>query len=129
MRETAALICEVYDASWEAIRAFVTKIGPPTVPSLITAAVAKKETVASKRASSTIISFGKVAVSRLAPLVADDRWYAQLAGANMLGAIAMPEAVPLLQPLLRRADPRVARAAVAALGKIDDPAAARAGQT
>ena len=39
------------------------------------------------------------------------------------------EAVPLLQPLLRKSDPRVAQAAVAALGKIDDPAAARAVQT
>jgi HEAT repeat protein len=129
MRETASLIGDVDDAGWEGIRAIVTKIGPSTVPSLITAAVAEKETLASKRASGTIISFGKIVVSRLAPLVADDRWYAQLAGANMLGAIASPEAVPLLQPLLRRADPRVAQAAVAALGKIDDPAAARAVQT
>jgi HEAT repeat protein len=34
--------------------------------------------------------------------------------------------VPLLQPLLRKTDPRVARAAVAALTAIPDPAAARA---
>src|SRR2546430_9330943 len=65
----------------------------------------------------TIIGFGKAAVSRLAPLVSDDRWYAQLAGATILGAIASPEAVPLLQPLLRKSDARVAQAAVAALGK------------
>ena len=38
----------------------------------------------------------------------------------------MPEAVPLLQPLLRGGDPRVMRAAVRALSNIDDPAAARA---
>ena len=68
-------------------------------------------------------------MTRLAPLVSDDRWYAQLTGATILGAIASPEAVPLLQPLLRKSDPRVAQAAVAALGKIDDPAAARAVQT
>ena len=91
--------------------------------------MSEQETVASRRASTTIIGFGKAAVSRLAPLVSDDRWYAQLAGATILGAIASPEAVPLLQPLLRKSDARVAQAAVAALGKIDDPAAARAVQT
>ena len=37
--------------------------------------------------------------------------------------------MPLLQPLLRQSDPRVAREAVAALGVIPDPAAARAIQT
>src|SRR6202007_1400167 len=103
----------------------ITRIGPSTVAPLIAAVPSEKDTAASRRASSAIISFGKAAVSRLAPLVSDDRWYAQLAGATLLGAIASPEAVPLLQPLLRKSDPRVAQAAVAALGKIDDPAAAR----
>jgi HEAT repeat protein len=47
-------------------------------------------------------------------------------GARLLGRIAAAEAVPLLQPLLRRGEPRVARAAVSALGVIADPSAARA---
>jgi HEAT repeat protein len=46
--------------------------------------------------------------------------------ARLLGRIGTAEAVPLLQPLLRQKDPRVAREAVAALGVIPDPAAARA---
>ena len=46
--------------------------------------------------------------------------------AEILGRIASPEAVPLLQPLLRRNDPKVTRHAIAALANIDDPAAARA---
>jgi HEAT repeat protein len=129
MRDTVSLIGDVDDAGWDNISAIITKIGPPTVGALIPAVVVEKDTVASRRVSATLISFGKTAVSRLAPLVSDDRWYAQLAGANILGAIASPEAVPLLQPLLRKTDPRVAQAAVAALGKIDDPAAARAVQT
>jgi hypothetical protein len=129
MRETVALIGDIDDAGWDSIRTIVTKIGPSTVSALVTAAVVEQETLASRRASTTIISFGKAAISRLAPLVSDDRSYAQLAGATILGAIASPEAVPLLQPLLRKSDPRVAQAAVAALGKIDDPAAARAVQT
>ncbi len=37
--------------------------------------------------------------------------------------------MPLLQPLLRKSDPRVARFALAALGGIDDPSAARAVHT
>ena len=50
----------------------------------------------------------------------------QRRGARLLGRIGTADAVPLLQPLLRQSDPRVARAAVAALGVIHDPAAARA---
>ena len=129
MRETVSLLGDIDDAGWESIRAIVTQIGASTVGVLTTAAVVENETVASRRAVDTIVGFGKAAVSRLAPLVADDRWFAQKTGAMLLGAIASPEAVPLLQPLLRKSDPRVAQAAVAALGKIDDPAAARAVQT
>ncbi len=129
MRETVSLLGDIDDSGWDSIQAIVTKIGPSTVAALTAAAVVEKETVASRRAADTIVGFGKTAVSRLAPLVADDRWFAQKTGAMLLGAIASPEAVPLLQPLLRKSDPRVAQAAVAALGKIDDPAAARAVQT
>ena len=129
MRETMALLDDIDETGWKSLHAVLTRIGPATVPALITAAAAEKETIGTKRAMGTIASFGKPAVTRLAPLVSDDRWYAQLAGAQLLGAIASPEAVPLLQPLLRKSDPRVAQAAVAALGKIDDPAAARAVQT
>ena len=82
------------EPGWDAVRLIVTRIGPSTIPALLTAAVAENETLASKRVSGTIISFGKAAVSRLAPLISDDRWYAQLTGANILGAIASPEAVP-----------------------------------
>ncbi|HUP39845.1 MAG TPA: HEAT repeat domain-containing protein, partial [Vicinamibacterales bacterium] len=46
--------------------------------------------------------------------------------AEVLGRIAAPEAVPLLQPLLRRSDSKVTRAAISALANIQDPAAARA---
>src|SRR5262249_29865275 len=56
----------------------------------------------------------------------DQRWFVQVTGARVLGKIATAEAVPLLQPLLRRSDPRVARQAIAALGNIADPSAARA---
>jgi len=73
-----------------------------------------------------IVGFGDKAVLRLASLVTDKRWFVQRRGARLLGRIGKADAVPLLQPLLRQNDPRVAREAVAALGVIQDPAAARA---
>jgi hypothetical protein len=59
----------------------------------------------------------------------DGRWYMQRNAAHVLGRLAAVDAVPILQPLLRKGDPRVARAAVSALGVIADPAAARAVHT
>ena len=53
-------------------------------------------------------------------------WFVQRNVADLLGHLRAPEAVPLLQPLLRGTDPRVMGAAVQALSNIDDPAAARA---
>jgi HEAT repeat protein len=73
-----------------------------------------------------LLGYGVRAVSRVAPLVSSPHWYAQRNAAALLGEIGVPEGVPLLQPLLRGADPRVMRAAVQALSNIDDPAAARA---
>jgi HEAT repeat protein len=58
--------------------------------------------------------------------VNDERWFVQLNGVVLLGRIAAPEGVPLLQPLLRKADPRLTPRVVSALAGIDDPAAARA---
>jgi HEAT repeat protein len=65
-------------------------------------------------------------VPRLGSLLGDARWYAQAAGARLLGRIGAATGVPLLQPLLRQNDPAVIREAVKALGAIPDPSAARA---
>src|SRR5213079_3304000 len=96
---------------------------------LKSAVAVEHETSASERAGTLIVGFGAPAVGRLASLVGDSRWFAQCAGARILGRIGVPEAVPLLQPLVRKSDPRVAREAIAALGAIPDPSAARAIQT
>jgi HEAT repeat protein len=85
--------------------------------------------LASRRAEEAILGFGKPAAARLASLVSDARWFVQRNGARLLGRIGSPDAVPLLQPLLRQSDPRVVREAVSALSAIDDPAAARAVHT
>lgn len=129
LAETLSLIEDLDDDAWDAVRGLITKIGPSTVTTLSAAAATERETRGSQRASAVILAFGKAAISRLAPLVADDRWFAQLKGATLLGLIGSADVVPLLQPLLRKTDARVARAAVVGLGKIDDAAAARAVQT
>jgi hypothetical protein len=129
MRETVALIGDVDDEGWTAIRAVVDTVGVTTVESLKAVVSVEPDTVATARAEDIIVGFTARAVTRLTSLVGDSRWFVQRRGARLLGRIGTAEAVPLLQPLLRQSDPRVARQAVAALGAIQDPAAARAIQT
>jgi hypothetical protein len=126
MRETAALAGDLDEATWASVRAVMATIGPSSVESLKPLLAVERDGPAVQRAEAAILEFGAPAVNRLASLVSDDRWYAQRNAARLLGKIASPEAVPLLQPLLRRGEPRVAEAAVAALAAIPDPAAARA---
>jgi len=126
MRETAALIGDVDEEGWQAIRGIAARAGPSSVEALKPIAAVEHETLASRRAEDLIETFGTSAVPRLASLVGDPRWFAQRAGARLLGRTRAAEAVPLLQPLLRKGDARVAREAIAALGAIDDPSAARA---
>jgi len=129
MRETASIMGDIDDNAWNAVRTIITTVGPSSIEALRPLVAVEHEGLASTRASETIVAFGKPSISRLAPLIADSRWFAQRAGATLLGTIASAEVVPLLQPLLRKSDPRVTQAAVAALGKVDDPSAARAIQT
>jgi hypothetical protein len=129
MRETASIIGDLDDPSWQKVRTIFTTVGHSSIEALRGLVAVEHEGIASRRASETIIAFGKPAISRLAPLVADSRWFAQRAGAWLLGTIGSADVVPLLQPLLRKSDARVTQAAVAALGKVDDPSAARAIQT
>ena len=126
MRETAALIGDIDEAGWRSIRAVVDVVGVATIEALKPIVMVEEPTLASQRAEEAILGFGQLAVLRLAPLVDDERWFVQRNGARLLGRTGSPEAVPLLQPLLRRSDPRVVREAVSALGSINDPAAARA---
>jgi HEAT repeat protein len=126
MRESVALIGEVDEDNWHAMKAVIDAIGVSSVEALKSVVAVERDDLTTARAESVIVGFGQKAVMRLASLVNDDRWFVQRRGALILGRIANAEAVPLLQPLLRQADPRVARAAVTALGVIQDPAAARA---
>jgi hypothetical protein len=129
MRETAALIGEVDDQAWAAIRAVVAAVGPASIEALKAALLVEQDSAATRRAEELIVGFGAKAVGRLTSVVGDGRWFVQRRGAQILGRIATAEAVPLLQLLLRQPDTRVAQAAVSALAAIRDPAAARAIQT
>ena len=129
MRETVALIGDVDDAGWAAIKAVIETVGVASVEALKVAVSVEHDGLATERADTIIVGFGLRSVNRLASLVGDSRWFVQCRGAKLLGRIGAAEAVPLLQPLLRQKDPRVARAAITALGAIPDPAAARAIQT
>jgi hypothetical protein len=103
--------------------------GPAAIDALRRLVEVDELTPARARASAVIVRYGSPAASRLGPLVGSDQWYTRRNAAELLGELAVPESVPLLQPLLRGSDPRVMRAAIRALANIDDPAAARAVHT
>jgi HEAT repeat protein len=129
MRETAALIGDVDADLWPSLQAMIRAIGPSSVESLKPVLVSEHDTVATARAEDLIVEFKNAAATRLASLAADPRWFVQRRAARLLGRIGAAEAVPLLQPLLRGGDARVAREAISALSAIPDPSASRAMQT
>jgi hypothetical protein len=126
MRETALLLGDLEAPEFEKIQSIVKIVGPSSIEALKPVLMIEQETIASQRAMEMVVGFRRQAIGRLASLTEDGRWFVQRNAAKMLGRIGTVEAVPLLQPLLRKGDPRVARAAVSALGVIADPAAARA---
>jgi len=126
MRETALLLGDLDAPQLATVGAIVSTIGPASIEALKPLLMTEEETAGFQRAADMVVTFKGPAVNRLAPLTEDSRWFVQRNGARLLGRIAAAEAVPLLQPLLRKGEPRVARAAVSALGVIADPSAARA---
>ena len=126
LRETAALAGDVDEETWRTIRGLMEQVGVASLEALKPLLMSDEETAASGRAADLAAGFGPAAVGRLGALVSDDRWYVQRNAARLLGRTRSPEAVPLLQPLLRRGDPRVVVETVSALGNIPDPSAARA---
>ena len=126
VQEAVAQLGDLELEPLELFGAICHAIGLPVIDALMAVLRMEEETSARSRAMDIIVALGPPAVARLGPLVGDSRWFVQCCGADILARIAAPEAVPLLQPLLRSGDPRVMRHAVAALAGIDDPAAARA---
>jgi HEAT repeat protein len=124
-REAADMLGEMDEEAAAHFAHTCRHVGPAAVDALRELLQSEQETPAMKRARPLILEHGARAVTRLAPLVSSTQWFVQRNVAEMFGELASPEAVPLLQPLLRGTDPRVLRSAVRALSNIDDPAAAR----
>jgi HEAT repeat protein len=116
----------VEERDWTALKSVIAAIGAASVEALKSVILVEEDSETTRRAEEVIVGFGSKAVLRLSSLISDTRWYVQRRGARLLGRIGSADAVPLLQPLLRQSDPRVAREAVSSLGVIPDPAAARA---
>jgi hypothetical protein len=126
MYEAVAIIGDIDQEHLHAFTDICRLVGVPVIDALGMVLRIQERTAARVRASNIIVGFGPPAVLRLAPFIDDERTYVQCHAAELLGRIASPEAVPLLQPLLRRNDPNVTRVAISALANINDPAAARA---
>ena len=127
--ETGELLGEMTDDEARVFADICARIGPAAAEAIKTHLESEAPTAGRTRATAILRQFGARGVSRLASLVGSGKWAAQRNVAEVLGEIGAPEAVPLLQPLLRGQDSRVITAAVRALAGIKDPAAARAVHT
>ncbi len=127
--ETAALIGDFDAAALAAFSECCTLIGPTVTRVLLPLLQSEHETPAFTRARTLVESFGDDAVPHIARLTEHDEWYVQRTAALLLGATRSAAAVPPLQALLRKRDPRVLRYTVVALAGIADAAAARALQS
>jgi HEAT repeat protein len=126
MHEAVAMLSDLEPDHLASFAGMCRLMGPPVVDTLGMTLKIPDRTSARVRAADIIVSIGAAGVQRLAPIADDQRSYVQCNVCEILGRIACPEAVPLLQPLLRKNDPKVMRAAISALANINDPAAARA---
>jgi HEAT repeat protein len=126
MLETGILLGELDLPEFEKIQVIVKTIGPAAIDALKPGLMSEQENTRFERTADMVVAFKRQAIGRLASLAEDGRWFVQRNAARLLGRIGSVDGVALLQPMLRRNDPRVARAAVSALGVIADPAAARA---
>jgi hypothetical protein len=124
--EAAAGLTDQSAQEFDAFTRLVAAIGPVAVPALLSAYGRDDSGPAGERVSKILIALGPPAIPAIAELLDEPRWFIQRDLATVLGAIGTGAAVSPLQSLLRRTDPRVMRAAVAALAGIDDPAAGRA---
>jgi hypothetical protein len=126
MHETVAMLGDLEQDTLGLFTQLCRRVGVATVDVLGLTLRIQERTQARTRAADIIVTFGAPAVPRLASFVDDDRVLVQCHAAEILGRIASPNAVPFLQPLLRRNDSKLTRVAVGALAAINDPAAARA---
>jgi HEAT repeat protein len=126
LHETVAILGELDQDHLAAFSDTCRLLGPPAVDTLGMTLKISERTPARLRAADIIAAFGAPAIQHLGSIAGDERPYVQCNLCDILGRIASPDGVPLLQPMLRRNEPKVTRAVVKALASINDPAAARA---
>jgi hypothetical protein len=126
IREAIALLDVMDERQYGGFRLLFPALGAATVEVLHKRLLTETEGQARLRTLEVIAGFGAEAIPWLAPLVAETAPAARSNLAELLGRVACADAVSLLQPLLTSEDPKIVRDAVRALGRIDDPVAARA---
>ena len=96
---------------------------------VLVAAYTREDGTATERLTAVVARVGVSAIPAITAALDNAPWFARRELAKALGKIGTSAAVPPLQSLLRRADPRVLHAAVTALSTIHDSTADRALQT
>jgi len=125
LNEAAATLAEQTAEEFALFEKLVRALGASTIPALV-ATYQREDGVATERATTLIIKHGVPGIPAIVSALDNRPWYVQRELARALGKIGTGAAVPPLQSLLRRADPRVLQVAVAALASIHDAAAERA---
>jgi hypothetical protein len=129
LRDAAAMMGDFDEKARTVFTECCALVGPTSVRAFYPSLSSEHDTPAYRQARELVATFGAAAVPHLVGLADDERWFTQRNAAALLGMTRSATAIPTLQALLRRSDPRVLRAAVSALAGIDDPAATRAIQT
>jgi len=98
---------------------FISEFGAPAVDVLNLVLAESQSRPTRRLLAEAIAERCKDNPERLAPWVADPRWYVVRNIVHILGWIGTPAIVGLLQSALRNPDPRVKQEVVAALGQVD----------
>jgi HEAT repeat protein len=103
------------------LMALFWQIGASVLPPLVEELVVAK-TIQARRVLATVISgFGDEALPHLLNMLNDQRWFVIRNVVAILGEIGDPSAINSLEPLAAYPDPRIAKEALRAIGKIRSP--------
>ena len=125
LAEAIGSLADQTAGEYAAFEKLVRTIGPGAIKCTI-ASYQREDGLATERATELLSRMGPAAIPHLTAGVDNPRWFVQREMARALGRIGGAAAVPPLQMLLRRGDPRVLQSAVSSLAAIDDPSATRA---
>jgi hypothetical protein len=125
LKEAAATLGEQTGEEFASFEKLIRVIGISTVPTLVST-YQREDGPVTEHVTALIIKLGPAAIPAVGAALDDQPWFVQRELAKTLGKIGTSAAVPPLQRLLRRSDPRVLQVAVSSVTTIQDPAAERA---